>query len=186
VLTLLAWLPLLVLSALEGLAVGGVRIPFLKDLDAQVRLLVALPLLLVAEKIVHERIGPAVGLFVGEEIVRPAEGSKRRGAMEIVRLEARMRVVTKNRLRPWGARGLVFAVILLVVSTAAAQSPLPAANPESVGLSSRRLQRITDTFHAEVDQGRIPWAVIAIARRGKVVYFESFGFQDKKAGNPAS
>ena len=76
VLTLLAWLPLLVLSTLEGVAVAGVRIPFLKDLDAHVRLLVALPLLLVAEKIVHERIGPAVGLFVGEGIVRPADRAR--------------------------------------------------------------------------------------------------------------
>lgn len=92
--------------------------------------------------------------------------------------------ITKNQLRPWGVRGLFPAVILLVFSTAAAQSPLPVASPESVGLSSARLQRITDTFRAEVDQGRIPGAVIAIARRGKVAYFESFGFQDKKAGKP--
>jgi hypothetical protein len=76
VLTLLAWLPLLVLSALEGLAIGGVRIPFLKDLGAQVRLLVALPLLLVAEKVVHERIGTAVRLFVDEGIVRPEDRAR--------------------------------------------------------------------------------------------------------------
>src|SRR6266581_4695596 len=54
--TLVAWLPLLVLSALEGRAFGLVGIPFLKDLDAQVRLLVALPLLILAEKIIHERL----------------------------------------------------------------------------------------------------------------------------------
>ena len=47
---LLTWLPLLVITLLEGRALGGVRIPFLKDLDAQVRLLVALPLLILAEK----------------------------------------------------------------------------------------------------------------------------------------
>ena len=73
VITLLAWLPLLVLSALEGRAFGGVSIPFLKDLDAQVRFLVALPLLVLAEKIVHERIRPVVGLFVEKGLVRPGD-----------------------------------------------------------------------------------------------------------------
>jgi hypothetical protein len=71
VITLVAWLPLLVLSLLAGQALGGVTIPFLKDVDAQVRLLVALPLLILAEKIVHERLRPAVTLFVETGIVRP-------------------------------------------------------------------------------------------------------------------
>jgi hypothetical protein len=71
--TLLAWLPLLVLSALEGRAFGDGGISFLEDLDAQVRLLVALPLLILAEKIVHERLRPAVTLFVEKGIVRPKD-----------------------------------------------------------------------------------------------------------------
>ena len=70
---LLAWLPLLVISLLEGRAFGGVGIPFLKDLDAQVRFLVALPLLILAEKIIHERLRPAVSLFVEKGIVRPED-----------------------------------------------------------------------------------------------------------------
>jgi hypothetical protein len=70
--TLVAWLPLLVISALEGRAFGGARIPFLKDLDAQVRLLVALPLLILAEKVIHERLR-AVRLFVEKGIVRPED-----------------------------------------------------------------------------------------------------------------
>jgi hypothetical protein len=67
---LLVWLPLLLISLLEGRAFGGVGIPFLKDLDAQVRFLVALPLLILAEKIIHERLRPAVTLFVEKGIVR--------------------------------------------------------------------------------------------------------------------
>jgi len=74
--TLVTWLPLLVLSALEGRAFGGVQIPFLKDLDAQVRLLVALPLLILAERIVHERLRPAVTLFVEKGIVRPEDRAR--------------------------------------------------------------------------------------------------------------
>jgi hypothetical protein len=50
---LLAWLPLLVLSALEGQALGGnVAVPFLLDVEAHARFLVALPLLIVAELVV--------------------------------------------------------------------------------------------------------------------------------------
>ena len=71
--TLLAWLPLLVLSALEGRAFGDGGISFLGDLDVQVRLLVALPLLILAEKIVHERLRPVVALFVEKGIVRPED-----------------------------------------------------------------------------------------------------------------
>lgn len=60
----------------------------------------------------------------------------------------------------------------------------PAARPEDVGMSSERLQRIAKVFRAEIDQGHLPGAVVLIARRGKLVYSESFGFQDKAAGTP--
>lgn len=73
---LLTWLPLLVISAFEGRAFGGVGIPFLKDLDVQVRFLFALPLLILAEKIIHERLSPAVRLFVEKGIVRPEDRSR--------------------------------------------------------------------------------------------------------------
>ena len=72
-LPLLTWLPLLVLSALEGQALAGVRLPFLQDLEAQARFLLALPLLIVAEVVVHRRLAPAVRLFVEKGIVRPED-----------------------------------------------------------------------------------------------------------------
>jgi CubicO group peptidase (beta-lactamase class C family) len=56
---------------------------------------------------------------------------------------------------------------------------LPSASPETVGLSSERLAQIAKVFGAEVDQGRLPGAVVAVARRGKLVYFEAVGYQDK-------
>jgi hypothetical protein len=76
VITLLAWLPLLVLSVLEGRALYGAEIPFLKDLPAQVRFLVALPLLILAEKVIHERLKPAVELFVEKGIVPPEKRAR--------------------------------------------------------------------------------------------------------------
>lgn len=57
VIALLAWLPLLLLSALEGQAWGGsVAVPFLQDFEAHVRFLVVVPLLIAAELVVHQRM----------------------------------------------------------------------------------------------------------------------------------
>src|SRR5688572_24906658 len=57
VLTALAWVPLLALSVAEGHAWGGsVALPFLYDIELHVRLLLALPLLIVAELVVHQRM----------------------------------------------------------------------------------------------------------------------------------
>jgi hypothetical protein len=57
VISLLAWLPLLVLSLVEGHALrGSVAVPFLWDVDLHLRFLLALPLLIVAEVVVHQRI----------------------------------------------------------------------------------------------------------------------------------
>jgi CubicO group peptidase (beta-lactamase class C family) len=60
--------------------------------------------------------------------------------------------------------------------------PLPRARPEDVGLSSERLAEIAKVINADVEKGRLPGAVIAIARKGKLVYFEALGFRDKTAG----
>jgi CubicO group peptidase (beta-lactamase class C family) len=54
--------------------------------------------------------------------------------------------------------------------------------PEKVGLSLERLSRITRIIEEEIGKGMMPGAVVLVARRGKVAYFESFGFLDKKKG----
>ena len=70
----ITWLPLLCLSALSGYALGdAIKIPFLRDLEAQVRFLVALPVLIAAELIVHLRIRPVVQQFVERRIVIPED-----------------------------------------------------------------------------------------------------------------
>src|SRR5690348_2494630 len=48
-----AWVPLLIIALIEGRAIDGARESFLEDLNAQVRLLIALPLLLAAEPLIH-------------------------------------------------------------------------------------------------------------------------------------
>ena len=67
---LFAWIPLLVLSLVDGLAWGdAVRVPFLFDVDAQVRFLLALPLLIAAELLVHRRTRIVVEQFVSQGLV---------------------------------------------------------------------------------------------------------------------
>jgi hypothetical protein len=70
IIPLLAWLPLLVLSVLEGQALGGnVAVPFLLDVEAHLRFLVALPLLIVAELVVHQRMRFVVRLFLERDLI---------------------------------------------------------------------------------------------------------------------
>ena len=59
-----------------------------------------------------------------------------------------------------------------------------ASSPESAGVSSERLKDVAATFQAGVDKREIPGAVVLIARQGKIVYFEVFGFRDREAGVP--
>jgi hypothetical protein len=64
-LAIITWLPLLALSIAEGHAWSdSVKVPFLFDVDVHARFLLALPLLIVAELVVHQRMRLVVGTFV--------------------------------------------------------------------------------------------------------------------------
>ena len=82
-------------------------------------------------------------------------------------------------------RTLAGALCLLAAPAAfaqgPAQDPLPRAKPEEAGFSGERLARIGTTLNADIEAGRIPGAVIAIARHGKLVMFEAYGWRDKDA-----
>src|SRR4051812_42048845 len=73
VISLLTWLPLLILAVISGRAWGGVKVPFLYDIDAHVRFLVSLPLLILAEVLVHLRFRPLVLQFLERDIVTAEE-----------------------------------------------------------------------------------------------------------------
>lgn len=79
-------------------------------------------------------------------------------------------------------RNLIGAFFVVASTNAFADDPLPRAKPEEVGLSSDRLARIATTLQADVNAGRIPGAVIAIARHGKLVALDAYGWRDKEAG----
>jgi CubicO group peptidase (beta-lactamase class C family) len=60
--------------------------------------------------------------------------------------------------------------------------PLPSAKPEDVGISSERLARIGDVLNRDIADGKIPGAVLAIARDGKLVFMQAYGYRDKAGG----
>ena len=69
---LITWLPLLLLTLVSGQALGSsVQIPFLHDLEVHVRCLLSLPLMLLTEWVVHQRLRPLIGQFVERDIVEP-------------------------------------------------------------------------------------------------------------------
>lgn len=72
-LTLIAWLPLPVLATLSH---SASRLSFFRDVEVHVRFLIALPVLIAGELIVHSRIRPAVRRFVDRRIVLPEELSR--------------------------------------------------------------------------------------------------------------
>src|SRR5262245_62096216 len=72
--------------------------------------------------------------------------------------------------------GLLFSTGIVWAQT------LPTASPEQVGLSSERLERVSRALQNEIEAGKIPGAVVLVARKGRVVYFESFGLRDKASG----
>ena len=81
---------------------------------------------------------------------------------------------------------LALSALLLgsLVSFGALADPLPATPPESVGLSSQRLQAIGDTLKADIAKGTIPGAILLISRHGKIAYFEAMGSLDPDKKTP--
>jgi CubicO group peptidase (beta-lactamase class C family) len=82
---------------------------------------------------------------------------------------------------------LTATLIALALSLASAPlwaQTLPTAEPETVGLSSERLERLTATLEEYVESDRIAGSVAIVLRRGQIAYLESFGMRDREAGAP--
>ena len=78
----------------------------------------------------------------------------------------------------------IVAFMLAFPLATQAADPLPRGKPEDVGMSSARLAQIAKYTNGQIADGQIAGAVVAIARRGQLVYFEAFGHRDKAAGTP--
>jgi len=79
---------------------------------------------------------------------------------------------------------IAFLITGLTAAALASAQALPTASPESVGMSAARLARITEAFKPEIDKGNLPGVVVLVARKGKLVYSDAFGFQDKESAKP--
>ena len=79
-----------------------------------------------------------------------------------------------------------FAATAIFSATFVQAQGLPSASPESVGMSAPKLAHIKEAFAQEIDKGNLPGVVVVVARRGKLVYTESVGFQNKEAGKALS
>jgi CubicO group peptidase (beta-lactamase class C family) len=79
----------------------------------------------------------------------------------------------------------LFAALVLVIATRfAAAGELPTAKPADVGLDADKIQQARDAVQALIDKKEMAGAVIAVARKGKVVMFEALGEAETGSGKP--
>jgi CubicO group peptidase (beta-lactamase class C family) len=76
----------------------------------------------------------------------------------------------------------IATMIAGIALTAASAAPLPEAGPDDAGFSQRGLSRIDDFFAREIAAKRVPGAVVAVARDGKLVHYKAYGQLDAAKG----
>jgi len=81
-------------------------------------------------------------------------------------------------------RSIAVFLAITAATTTIAADPLPAIAPERAGFSSDGLARIERFFAREIASDRVPGAIVAIARDGRLVHYKAYGFLDKAANRP--
>ncbi|WP_291212864.1 serine hydrolase [Hydrogenophaga sp.] len=66
------------------------------------------------------------------------------------------------------------------------RAPLPPADVADLGLCPTRMRRLVDVFQADVNSGRLPGAVLVLARHGRIALMESVGQLDPARDAPMS
>jgi len=89
-----------------------------------------------------------------------------------------------KRLRLVAACGVLVAALVVSSHSSRAQTDLPVAKAETVGMSSKRLERINAFIKGYIDRREIAGAVTLVARKGKVVHFEAQGSRYKEENAP--
>ncbi|HJO11582.1 MAG TPA: serine hydrolase domain-containing protein [Gammaproteobacteria bacterium] len=74
------------------------------------------------------------------------------------------------------------ALIVIALNQTVSAQGLGVASPQSMGLSASILDSATSRLQRHIDDGDIPGVVAAVARDGKIVYFESLGLMDLEQG----
>jgi CubicO group peptidase (beta-lactamase class C family) len=88
------------------------------------------------------------------------------------------------KVRTFAGATLVFAGLAASADRPLAQNDLPLAKAETVGMSTKRLERIHDYIQGYMDRSEIAGAVTLVARRGKVVHFDAQGLRYKEENLP--
>src|SRR6478735_1380003 len=87
--------------------------------------------------------------------------------------------------RYFGSRRLALAILLVFVTAArSAGQGLPAAPPESLGLSQERLDRLSKAMQGYIDGQRAAGIVTIVVRQGKVAQLAAYGRRDIEADAP--
>ncbi len=79
---------------------------------------------------------------------------------------------------------LFFTALCLGLSCLGHAGKLPAASPEDVGMSAEKLALVKPAVQALVDKEKIAGASVIVARKGQVVFFETFGMMNRQAAKP--
>jgi hypothetical protein len=81
ILSMICWLPLLLLASFSGHLIAGVSDPFLYDPEVHIRLLVALPILIASEVVVDRRMRPIIAQFQVRGIIAPEDQPRFQGVI---------------------------------------------------------------------------------------------------------
>jgi hypothetical protein len=73
IVVLICWAPLVLLALVQAHFTGGVKLSFFHDIDTQVRFLISLPVLILAEIVIDRRILPIINRFVERRVVTEEE-----------------------------------------------------------------------------------------------------------------
>lgn len=82
------------------------------------------------------------------------------------------------------ARRAVLTLLILLLYLPAFSQQLPTANPESVGLSPERLDRISLAIQRSIGETRLAGAVTLVVRKGRVAWLKAQGMSDKESPKP--
>ena len=77
-----------------------------------------------------------------------------------------------------------FGLAALLVASPLLAQELPRATPETVGMSSERLERLTTALDGYVADGRLAGTATIVLRDGQVVYSNAVGYRDRESNSP--
>lgn len=79
---------------------------------------------------------------------------------------------------------LIFSLLCFVISCVGYAGDLSVVSPKDVGMSAEKLAGVKTAVQKLVDDRKIAGGTVVVARKGKLVFFETFGMADKKAEKP--